>query len=82
MSNVKLDKNLYDVVLETINRNHDTFLDDSKKDFSWFILNHFFTTNDLNDFHKNELHLERYNIFYNKHINHIMMENTDDSNLY
>jgi hypothetical protein len=62
------EKDLYELVSESVKKDQDTFASDIERDFFLSMLKHFFTIHDFNNFNNREIDSETYNEFYRETI--------------
>ncbi len=61
---IKFRRDVYELIVESIQKDTDTFLDDSEKDIVLSILHHFFDVNGWDTFTNTEIGLNEYNKYY------------------
>lgn len=57
-------RDIYELMVESIERDDDTYLDDTEKEIVLCVLNHFFDVNNWSEFHNIDIDLKTFNKYY------------------
>jgi len=57
-------RDVYEMMVESVKRDDDTYLDDTEKEMVLCVLHHFFDVNNWSNFYKIDVNLETFNKYY------------------